>query len=411
MKEIEVDLSGIVDAPRKLKSKKIEEHVYGFDFNKSNSFDDRPEIPVSFTESELKVVQRVLRWASGFFKSDLENSRVKNVSARKLMKIFGQNKFGKDLSKMLLVIEDGTWNFNPERGENRTKSFTLDLSRFFELSTRSGQTLKKSLEEAVKPLGIDFESELRTGRFTYTRTHYRKYNQLIVLPKLQRDELMMSHGYQYEIDACAFAPSLLSEVAQLHGMVLPAVLRKFLDDPRRFRVEVAGQTGLPVQVVKESINAVLHGAKTEVVKEFDYSYQEDGSFIATGKFKKFALLRICGSEANYLKLKRNVLFTGLTNSFLQLVQFLDEKGEVLVPDDFDKKLKLGQKTYLIYTRYEEQIQEVLQEEIDKLGERCLMVHDGAYLSAEIEVDKLTKLVQQKLGIRVSFQIEPVVGVE
>lgn len=406
MKEIEVDLSGIVDKP-KIKS---EEHVYGFDFNKSNSFDDRPEIPVSFTESELKVVHRVLSWASGFFKSDLENSRVKNVSAMKLRKVFGRNKFGIDLSKMLLVIEDGTWNFNPDRGEARTKSFTLDLSQFFALSARSGQTLKRSLEEAVKPLGIDFESELRTGEFTYTRTHYRKYNPLIVLPKLQRDELMVQHGYKFEIDAAAFAPSLLSSLAKMHGMALPRVLINFLADPRKFRRTVAEQTGLPVQVVKECINAVLHGAKTEVVKEFDYYYQEDGSFIATGKFKKFALLKICGSEANYLKLKRNDLFSGLTDSFLQLVQFLDEKGEVLVPDDFDKKLKLGQKTYLIYTRYEEQIQEVLQDEVDELGERCLMVHDGAYLSAEIEVEKLTKLVQQKLGIDVQFELKLITGV-
>jgi hypothetical protein len=408
-KEVEVDLSGIIDVPRKKKSKKVDEHVYGFDYKEKNSFDGMPAIPSTFTNHELKVAKRVLCMCAGFIESNKTNSKVFQFPSLELQALFGRNEFGFNLSKSLLIIEDGTWNFNPDRGDKRCKTFSVNLMNFFALSNKIGYTLSEALTDGIKEVATTHHEELMTGNFKYQTVHYRQYHPIIRMNRLKRDRLMYEHGYKFEIDGCAFAPSVITAVAKKYGHKIPKRLTKFIANPRQTRKDMASELDVPVEVVKLAINAVIHGAQIRAKnRTATFTEIDDHSFLVSYTNAQSGLMEICGSESVFYRLTRKGgSFRKFNSDLSNLFHKIDKDGEILVPDDFTKKLNRGRKTYLLYSRYEQQIQNLIQQEVNSIGERTMMVHDGAYLSSQIDVNKLQKCVMDELGIDVRFEIKDV----
>lgn len=201
--------------------------------------------------TDPRVRERSKR-ALQFALTALDTSLPHAWSTRYIDKFFGQQQLplSKWLRNQLLICHDPHWNMETGRCKTYVRNPKgVDYVR---------SCLKLDSCEAVITI---FDQELESGQFEYTEQAERLWHPLQRLPNHIRRPYMAHHGYVYEYDIKACAPTLLLQYAQRLGLnkSTPSI-DQYCQDRTQIRHEISNQLGIDIKTTKKIITALFAGA-------------------------------------------------------------------------------------------------------------------------------------------------------
>lgn len=155
---------------------------------------------------------------------------------------------GKYLKQQLLIVADPY--YNPITG----------VCKKYVRNNTGIQFLKQAIGLQTVTLTAEQQEELNTGCFVYEEKSNRCYNSIQYIPKQYRGSILANHGYQYQYDIEAAAPTLLIQRAQRIDPNLVLVhLEYYTNNRSQVRKQIATNCDISQQQVKGIVNAILQG--------------------------------------------------------------------------------------------------------------------------------------------------------
>jgi hypothetical protein len=228
----------------------------------------------------------------------------------------------------------------------------------------------KSTQIALDWAENEYQQQLTTGVFEYKEKSNRFWNDLQRIPSEIRKPLFAKHGYEYEYDIQACAPTLISQLARKEGMTRPTpVLDDFLANRQKYRIALAERIGCTERQSKEILNAIFAGAKLG-----------PGNAIAT----------ILNENRHQLDLlKTNVWFTSLRKDIKKCWDAIKSSEKSVRLSSRDK--------WMIYFGLEKSVMSVIRKQLIKEGNRYFLEHDGWRCESYIDPDSLRLSVRKQTG--------------
>jgi hypothetical protein len=332
--------------------------------------------------NNAKVRKKCLR-ALGFCCSSLSYDKPRAWARVELDKWLGYQhvKLGAWLRNSLL-IEDSK-RYSKDRGE--CKKWLLNevgvnhlceiYNNYLIVKLPSAKLRQKSTEIALDWAEEQYGDAIKTGNFEYKEKSNRLWNDIQRIPSEIRKPLFAKHGYEYEYDIQACAPTLITQLARKEGMTRPTpVLDLFLADRQKYRVALAERIGCTEKQAKEILNAIFAGAK-----------------LGPGN----AIANILNERRDQLDLlKNNVWFTSLRKDIKKCWDAikLSEKSQRLSSRD----------KWMIYFALEKSVMSVVRRELIKEGNRYFLEHDGWRCESYIDPHALRLSVRKHTGYDVQF---------
>jgi hypothetical protein len=328
-------------------------------------------------------VKKKIKRALGFCCSSLSYDKPRAWARVELDKWLGHQHrdLGRWLRKTLLVEESARWN--KDLGE--CKKWLLREEGVNHLCENYNDYLITKLPIANKvpvstQIAIDwaeehYGKEIKTGDFEYKEKSNRFWNDLQRIPSEIRKPLFSKHGYEYEYDIQACAPTLISQLARKEGMTRPTpVLDEFLADRQKYRLALAERLGCSERQSKEILNAIFAGAKLG-----------PGNSIA----------KILNENRHQLSLLRdNLWFTSLRKDIKKCWDAIKSSEKSLRLSSRDK--------WMIYFSLEKSVMSVVRRELGKQGNRHFLEHDGWRCESYIDPYSLRLSVRKHTGFDVQF---------
>ena len=173
------------------------------------------------------------------------------------------------LRGLLLITVDDHYNMNT----GQCKSYRRNTAGIMELKASLG------ISTAAIALAPKLEQQLITGDFEYTEKSNRIYNPIQCIPSDIRGSLLANHGYRYNYDIRAAAPTLLLQYAQqiCPDFQAPA-LTNYIENRAAVRDQIAQQCEINANNVKFVVNALLNGAviscyrDNQILVQLKYDY-------------------------------------------------------------------------------------------------------------------------------------------
>jgi hypothetical protein len=328
-------------------------------------------------------VKKKVKRALGFCCSSLSANKPRAWARVELDKWFGtqNHKFSKWLRKQLL-IEDSK-RYSKDRGECKKwllrESGVNHLCEIYNdyLITKlpSVAQVNKSTQIALDWAENEYKTQLESGAFEYKEKSNRLWNDLQRIPSEIRKPLFAKHGYEYEYDIQACAPTLITQLARKQGMTRPTpVLDDFLENRQHYRTALAERIGCTERQSKEILNAIFAGAKLG-----------PNNAIAT----------ILNENRHQLELlKLNVWFCSLRKDIKKCWDAIKSSEKSLRLSSRDK--------WMIYFGLEKSVMNVVRRELIKEGNRYFLEHDGWRCESYIDPHALRLSVKKHTGYDVQF---------
>jgi hypothetical protein len=230
--------------------------------------------------------------------------------------------------------------------------------------------VSKRREIALDWAEEQYKEQLATGLFQYQEKSNRLWNDIQRIPSAIRKPLFAKHGYEYEYDIQACAPTLITQLARNQGLTRPTpVLDLFLADRQHYRTALAERIGCTPRQSKEILNAIFAGAKLG-----------PGNSIAT----------ILNNNRHQLSLLRD------NQWFCDLRKDIKKCWDSIKTAEKSVRLSSRDK-WMIYFGLEKSVMSVIRRELIKEGNRHFLEHDGWRCESWCDPDRLRRSVKSKTG--------------
>jgi hypothetical protein len=288
--------------------------------------------------NDPRVIKRT-RQALQFALTALDRTQPHSWSTKYIDKFFGQQQL--DLSKwlrnQLLICVDPHWNM--ETG--KCKTYVNNPKGIAHVRS----CLKLGSCDAAITI---FDQELASGQFEYTEQADRLWHPLQRLPNQIRKPYMANHGYVYEYDIKACAPTLLLQYAQRLGMTKSTpIIDQYCQDRTQIRQQISDQLGIDIKTTKKIITALFAGAtlshnpKTAIYQMLNGNHQHiDQVRLITQELRKEIK---CLWDVIKLHIPRTYVFD---NKSQRRLRALTSKDKWNVYFQLEKEVMTSVRTYL-----------------------------------------------------------------
>lgn len=289
------------------------------------------------------------------------------LSTREIQKHFGNlsRPLGKYLKESLLICTDPY--FNMQTGQ--CKKYIRNNSGI--------DALKRNLNIVCAPIAISaaINKELASGEFEYQDKANREYHPLQFLPKRIKKPLLTSKGYRHEYDIqCAAQTLLLQHARHLGFNKQTPALDQYISNRTQVRKDLSERLGLPSEVVKQILTALLNGASI--------SAWHENSIFAYVNYNRLMIDHLRG-DLYIQQYQRDVR---LMWSEIRKHQSLNQ-GE-----RFNAKMKSEKYRFL-----EESVRVVIKRHLKKTKNKSFIEHDGWSSQRAVDIDRLLSEVKQQTG--------------
>ena len=327
--------------------------------------------------NDPRVKKKCLK-ALGFVCSSLSVDKPRAWARVELDKWFGtQNHlFSKWLRNQLIIEHSKRWN--KDTGECKKwllrEQGVRDLCEIYNhyliAKLPIVAQVPKTTEIAIDWAETQYKDALTTGNFDYKEKSNRLWNDIQRIPSEIRKPLFAKHGYEYEYDIQACAPTLISQFARNEGLTRPTpVLDDFLANRQHYRTALAERIGCTEKQAKQILNAIFAGAKLG-----------PGNAIAT---------ILNENKHQLILLKDNVWFIDLRKDIKKCWDAIKSSEKSLRLSSRDK--------WLIYFGLEKSVMSVIRKQLVKEGNRCFLEHDGWRCESYIDPQSLRLCVKKSTG--------------
>ena len=308
-------------------------------------------------------------------------------STRYIDKHFGsyRNPLSKWLRQQLLIVTDEFYRY--DSNENKCKEYCLNGDGVRNLLEMMKINIPHTYPSVVEVVKLEHLDELTTGKFEYADKSNRLWHPLQRYRRQYKTQILAEHGYQHQYDIECCAPTLIHQYAQHCGMdEWLFALRKYLDDRQTIRQELAEQIELPVEAVKEIINAMFAGAVISKNNECDIFKILNGDVARIEFLQQHEFI-------NQLKQDIKTCWVYITP---RLSRRRNTKTNRLLP--VNSRQKWG-----VYFDLERRVLNSVRTYLDEKNYKYFLEHDGWSCDTEIDRDELSNFVRDKTGFMIKIE--------
>ena len=353
--------------------------------------------------TDPRVISRTIK-AIGFVCGVMSETKSHPWSSRYIDKYLGnyRNPLSKWLRSQLLICTDEFYRYDST--ENKCKEYRLNtegLKSLREMMKTNNIQLYPSVVEVAKS---DYLSELTTGNFTYSDKSNRLWHPLQRYRRQYKTRILEEHGYlhHYDIECCA--PTLIYQYSQMiperivdskwvqgpMDLYLFA-LRNYLTDRITIRQELAEQLELPIDAVKEIINALFAGAVISNNKDSDI----------------YHILN--GDRARIEYLKQNEFITELRRDIKTIWEYIRpvmQKRTKQTSKGTERLLPITSKQkWSVYFEQERIVLNSIRNYLDQNKCKYFLEHDGWSCDRDIDRNELSLFVKGETGFMIKIEHE------
>ena len=361
----------------------------------------------NFTDPRVRA--RCLK-AIGFISGVMSETKAQEWSSRYIDKYLGnqRNDLSKYLRENLLICVDDFYRYNSS--ENHCKKYLLNKIGLRDLREALKITNIQTYPSVVEVVKQDHFSELSTGKFEYTDKSNRLWHPLQRYRKQYKQQILADHGYQHQYDIECCAPTLIHQ----HSQRIPEVivngrwqqgpmdiwlfaLRKYLDDKQSVRQQIAQDLDLPIEAVKEVINALFAGAVISRNKESDIFHILNGDLARIQWLKEDPFVQELVSDIK-------TCWEYIRPSIPLRTKKTSKGTERRLPVNSKQK-------WLVYFELERQVLSSVRDYLDQRSVRYFLEHDGWTCSEEIDRDELREYIKQRTGFALRFDYKKITNIQ
>jgi hypothetical protein len=347
--------------------------------------------------NDPRVQARITR-ALGFACGVMSETKSHAWSSRYIDKYLGKsnNPLSKYLRKTLLIITDEFYRFNSDK--NKCKEYRLNAEgvRFLSeaLKTNNIQLYPSVLQVALE----DHQQELGSGNFQYNDLSNRLWHPLQRYRKQYRTQILADAGYIHDYDIECAAPTLIHQYAQQRGMdEYLFALRKYIADRTVIRQQLAHEIELPVEAVKEIINALFAGARIANHSESDIYNILNGDPVRIEFLKQNPFL-------TELREDIKTCWSYITPHMSRRSRTQSNGRERLLPVSSRDK-------WNVYFSLERKILNSVREYLYNKDIKHFLIHDGWTCESEIDREELIEYVRVNTGYEVKFEYSEIDNIQ
>jgi hypothetical protein len=350
--------------------------------------------------------RRALGWACGV----MSESKSHSWSSRYIDEYFGMstNPLSKYLRNTLLICTDEFYRYNSK--DNKCKEYRLNTEGVRSLREALKIDNTQTYPSVIQVAHQDHKQELLSGNFTYNDKSNRLWHPLQRYRKEYRTQILCESGYlhHYDIECCA--PRLIHQASQqvpefvLDGRWLQGpmdlylfALRKYLNDRNSVRNNVANQINLPVDAVKEIINALFCGAPISKNKDSDIYHILDGDIARIEWLKQDPYIQELVSNIK-------TCWEYLRPVMSKRTKKTSKGTQRLLPITCKQKWNL-------YFELERSAMNSIRTYLDEKSIRYFLIHDGWTCDREIDREELREYVRNRTGFDLKFDYEKITNIQ
>lgn len=334
-------------------------------------------------------VQERTKTALGFACAVMSETKPHSWSTRYIDKFFGMSSrpLSKYLREKLLICTDHFYRFNSN--ENKCKEYRLNREGADSLRDELKISTTTIYPIVTEVAAKEFKQELETGNFNYADKSDRLWHPLQRYRRNYKKQILSDHGYLHQYDIQCSAPRLIHQHAQHLGMDLYLfALNKYLTDKTTIRAELAARMELPINAIKEIINALFAGAVISNNKHSDI----------------YHILN--GDHARIEYLKQDAYITELRRDIKTCWDYISPYMSRRRNAKSNRLLKItSRQKWNVYFELERCVLNSVRNYLEDKSMRYFLEHDGWSCDSEIDQNELRDYVRNQTGFDLIFDYE------
>lgn len=369
-----------------------------------------------------RVINRC-RHAMGFACGVMSETEPRSWSTRVIDRYFGQQTtdISRWLRETLLICVDEFYRF--EKKSNKKSNNEKGICKKYVINPQGVADLKKSLNITVVPqlnnkpqmdpiaaivrsqAQANHTAELNTGDFVYKDQSHRLWHPLQRYRRPIRKQILSDAGYQHQYDIECCAPTLIHQRSQTIPEIINDrgrwqqgpmdlylfAVRTYITDRTRIRQHYAEQMEIPVEVIKEIINALFAGARISHNNQSDIYEMLNGDralieFLKQDPFitELRADIKICWDYIRPVMIKRTKKTKRGTERLLPLTT---------------------KQRWNVYFELERIVMDSVRTYLDQRSVKYFLIHDGWTCDREIDREELSEYVRNSTGFDLRFDYQ------
>ncbi len=321
-------------------------------------------------------IQARVRRTLNFVELYLRPNRVNWVASSELYRIFGNTSRepGRYLKQAMLTVADPYYN----QHTRACIRYRLNTEGVLKIKQLAG------LAEFVPDVELVVLDQLATGEFEYETKSNRLFNPIQFYNREVRGRLLNNHGYRYNYDIEAAAPTLLLQQAQRRNPdFVAAALQQYIANRSLARQQIARACEITEDQVKFVINAVLQGAPVSCFRDSRIFNELNCNYDAVRR------------------LQNNTALKEMQKDIRLMWQILKQDFPVRMTTDRlgrTRSAKLsGRDKSGYYRQLESEVGRVIRRHLKRNSVRCLWLHDGWCCDRVVDTPALITEVRQQTG--------------
>lgn len=336
--------------------------------------------------------------AIGFVTGTMSRDRPQQWSSKYIEKYLGRTNtpLGRYLWHNLVICRDEYFRFNSSDG-SVCKKYVLNqegVDRIMRAMCLDPKQISATCQDLIQK---EHSDELKSGQFQYTDKSHRLWHPLQRYRRAVRSKILDDHGYHYQYDIQCCAPTLIHQYSQRIPEIIDHrgrwqqgpmdlylfALRRYLSEKDQVRNELAEQLELPVQAVKEVINALFAGAQISLNPRSDISEI------------------LCGDRSRIMWLKQDRYVQELVSDIKTCWEYIRPVMPLRTKIDSrgrQRRLPINaRQKWLLYFQLERSVMDSVRDYLDTRSVRYFLIHDGWCTDRQIDRDELRDFLCEKTG--------------
>lgn len=328
-------------------------------------------------------IQARVRRCLNFVELYLRPNRINWVASAELYRAFGNTSRqpARYFKEAMLTVADPYYN----KATSACIKYRLNAPGVKQIKQLAG------LEDFVPEIDSELTQQLITGEFEYETKSDRLFNQIQFYNRDIRGSLLSNHGYRYNYDIEAAAPTLLLQKARQRQIDFTApALEQYIANRSVVRQLLAQECEISQDQVKFVINAVLQGAVIS-------SYRDSKIFNELD----------CDYDV-IKRLQNNQRLLEIRNDIREMWKILKQDFPVRYTTDKSGRTRSarlsGRDKSGYYRELELEVGKVIRRHLKKNSVRCLWLHDGWSCDKVIDPNTLITEVRQQTGFVIKLDM-------
>jgi len=349
--------------------------------------------------NDVRVLRRVKN-AVGFT-SALTSNKPRQLSTRWIDKHFGSNR--NPLSKYLretLLVTDHEY----DKRQNVCKKYiTNKTGLLFLLDVLDKKNNNKHIPNAAASVvdlfkiandwvSSTYNEQLDSLDFEYEDKSHRLCNPMQNIPSAMRCLMLAEKGLKFDYDISTAAPTLLYQ----HSFQTPSAtgeclfwLEHYLKNKSAIRNKIAVEAELPVENIKNIINAMF-----------------SGGFLTT--YKKSQVFKMCNSDTSVVRFLQQHEFLNFLKADIKTM-WAPIKADQPVEYYWTKTQKWWKKSFSpkdkwnIYFKLERKVLNEIRIYLDVRNIKYFLEHDGFRTNTRVDILDLSEYIYKELGFELIFK--------